>query len=455
MRPLALAALLVIAGCHAVPASPDTTDRPSASTSPPHTTTIAEPTATTQESRPHGGQFVRLDPVTLETLSEFDPIPFPADSWSVLFANESLALNFEWNPVAERIAAAWLIDLENWRPLRELDLDGYTAGVFHDGQLFTLDNSGALSVTDLATGETEKVEAWTGRRWAWNDLRVVSGGRIAALLTDEGGSDDSVRIYDSTTGTATDIPVGMVVRANAESGVFDGGYQIPETNLPGVVWSNERVFMVYAGEMEIVEVDLLDGTVNRRSLDTASWWERFVGNWVPAATAKGPTLGVHSSAALSADDRYLFISGNRTTVETGADGVLVETSEHLGLTVVDLETWSALDVPDLAVQYVRSDGGRVLAVDTVSLEPWRDELYVLDVGPDRALVVLGPFGIRSGGCQLTGGGDHLICTEHGHDSTHLRTIAVETGQTVAERTVSSADYIHPNGVLEDWPPFDD
>ena len=176
-------------------------------------------------------------------------------------------------------------------------------------------------------------------------------------------------------------------------------------------------------------------------------------NWFPTAAAKGPSLGVFSSAAISADGRHLFISGNRTSIEVADNGHLVESNEHLGLTVVNLETWSRVDAPDLDVQFVRNDGGMVLGVNTISEQPWEDELYVFDVDLEGNVAAAGPFIVRSGGCQLTGDLGHLVCTEHeGSSTTLLRVVSIDSGDTVAERTISSGDYFHPNGVLEEWAP---
>ncbi len=452
MRRITLATLLVITGCNAGPVVSERTPQASTTTSLVTTTTQVTETTSTQ-SNLSGGQFVRLDPLTLEPLRGFDPIPYPSDSWNVLSGDGSLAVNLEWDRETERIATARLIDLEDWRRLGELDVNGYTAGVFHDGLLYTLDHNGALAASDLTTGELDEVATWPANRWAFDDLHVITGGRIAALMTAGTGSGDSVLVYDPATGTTTDVPVGAAIRTNPDSGVFDGDYQIPETDLPGVAWLDDRVLLVYAEEMEIVEVDLNDGTVRSRTIDMTTWWGRLIDNWFPTAVAKGPTLGVHSSAALSADGRHLFISGNRTTIEVADNGHLVETNEHLGLTVVDLATWSTVDAPDLDLQFVRYDGGMVQGINTISQVPWAEELYVMDIDPEGTVTALGPFTVHGGGCQLTEDVEHLVCTEHSGNSTLLRVVSIHSGETIAERAVSSADYFHPNGVLEDWAPI--
>lgn len=448
-----MAALAFATACSAGSGVSDSTlPSPTSTTSTP-STTIAEDTTTT--SHPVGGHLVRLDPLTLEGLIGFDPIPYAPDSWNLTSEDGSIMVNFECDNVSNRIVAARAFDTLNWLPLSELEVEGYAVAGVDSGSLYTLSDKGVLTAHDLATGEIEELVTWPVDRWPWDDLHHLDDDRIAALMTYGSGSQgDVVLIYDPATKTTGEIPVGEIVRTNPNSGVFDGDYEIPDTDLPGVVWLDSRVLVVHADPLEILEVDLDDGGVRTHLIDTTSWWSRFISNWFPKAVAKGPSLGTYSSAALAADGRHLFISGNRVSIEVAPNGHIEEFNEPLGLTVVDLETWAAIDAPDVGVQFVRNDGGKVLGVSTVSQQPWEDELFVLDVDSRGAVTATGPFIVRSGGCQLIADAQHLICTEQTeNDSSLLRVVSIESGETVAERSISVADYFHPNGVLEDWAPI--
>lgn len=387
-------------------------------------------------------------------MSGLDPIPHPVDSWNLVSSDGATVINFEWDAGTQSIVGARAIDVHSWRRLADLELAAFGGTVFHDGTLYMYDSqSGALTASDLEVGKTETLTTWPRERWPWDDLHIVSGDRIAALVPSASGDVHGVLIYDPSSDTTIEIPLGEIVRANPNSGVFDGSYELPEADIPGVVWLDDRVLVVHAETLEILEIDLNEGAIENHTIETANWWERLVGNWLPMAHAKGPSLGTHSSAAVSADGRYLFVSGNRLTVEVSDNGQLVESSEHLGLTVVDLETWSEVVAPDIDLQYVRGDGGRILGVNTLSEQPWEDELYVLGMGSEGSVTTLGPFTVQSGSCQLLAEGEHLVCTEYREDTTMLRVVSLDNGATLAERAISSGDYFHPNGLLEDWAPI--
>ena len=451
MRHFTLAMLLVVTGCNAAPVSSDTTSQPTTPTS--STTTTLVDTTSTQPTL-SGGQLVRLDPLTLERLPGFAPITYATDSWNISSEDGSIVVNFEWDGASNKIVAARAFDISNWLQLSELQVDGYVAANIDDGSLYTLTDRGVLAVHDLTTGEIKELATWPVDRWPWDELHRLNDNRVAALMTYGSDSEGDVAlVYDPRTGETTEIPVGAIMRTHPNSGVFDGGYEIPETDLPGVIWLDHRVLVVHAEPLEILEIDLDDGRVQTHIIDTTSWWSRLISNWFPAALAKGPSLGIYSSAALAGDGRHLFISGNRTSIEVAENGHLVESSEHLGLTVVDLETWSKVDAPDLDLQFVQSGGGeKILGINTVSQQPWEDELYVFDVDLEGHVTAAGPYIVQAGGCQLTVTADHLVCTEEKGDSTLLRVVSIASGETVAERTISAADYFHPNGVLEDWAP---
>ncbi len=451
MRRITLAALLVIVGCSAAPVVSDT--RVSSTTSSITSSTAPAGGSTITAPQSIGGQLVRLDPLTLEPVPGLDPIQHPVDSWNLVSGDGAFVVNFEWDAPSESIVAARTVDVQTWRRLADLELGAFGGSVFHKDTLYMYDSqSGALTASDLKSGKTETLAAWPRDRWPWDELHIVSGDRIAALVSSASGDVYGVLIYDPGLGSTTEISVGEIVRTNPDSGVFDGGYEIPDMDLPGVAWREDRLFVVHADDLEIIEVDLIEGTIHNHTIETATWWERLVGNWFPTAVAKGPSLGTRSSAALSADGRHLFISGNRITIEVSENGQLVDSSEHLGLTVVDLENWSKIDAPDLDMQYVRSDGGMILGVNTLSEQPWEDEIYVLGIGPGGSVTTQGPFAVHSGGCQLITDGAHLVCTEYREERTLLRVVSLDSGATVAEREISSGDYFHPNGLLEDWAP---
>ena len=383
-----------------------------------------------------------------------------SDSWSILSNDRSLLMNLEWDNRKE-INYVTAIDLVAWEEIGRFELGPHVGRVVHEATLYAYnDQDGHLLAVDIRSGEATTVATWPRGVWLWDDLHVLSDGRIAALGTASTDTTDptpeySVFVYDPTLAATTEIPVGEMERVNEQTGVFDGEYEIPESDSPGVAWGRDRVFIVHADGPEVLEVDVDAGVARIHTPDLTSWWDRLWANWIPAATAKGPSLGTYSSAALSPDGRHLYISGNRQVVETAADGSLIDASEHMGLMVIDTDTWDAIDTPDLTIQFVRSSNGQVLGTDTISLQPWTDHLYLLSVGETGTIETRGPFTNSSGLCESFADGGHLICFEYGSTATQIQVIDIETQSTIAERAIGSADVFHPNGVLEDWRPLTD
>jgi hypothetical protein len=214
-----------------------------------------------------------------------------------------------------------------------------------------------------------------------------------------------------------------------------------------VAWSEERLFIADMDGPEVTEVDLDTGAVQTHFIELTSWWDRLLTFWMPVATAKGPSFGTYTSAALSPDGRYLFISGNRYIPTVSADGSLTEENEHLGLVVVDTETWRPVDSPDLPIQFVHATRGIVIGVDTKSFHPWVDHQYLLTV--EDGQVSVRPLAVMNGGCGLEAGGRYLLCYESAGTRTTVSVVDIKTLEIIAERTIGERDAIRPNGVLED------
>lgn len=441
-------AALAVAACSGGLANETTTT--STTTGQPTTTVL--PTTTSTRGRAIGGQLVKLELPRFEPVRGLDPIPFGLNSWSMISEDGEWVVILDWAEVTP-------IEVGTWTPTGTFDVSRHSARAVHDDRLYMYDEvSGRLLTMDLTTGHESTLGRWRTGLSIWDELHVMSGERIAALgasLSQEEEADYSLFWLDTVSGDTGEIPIGPIARINVETGIFDGGYEIPEYDDPGVVWGEDRLYIAHAVGPEVTVVDLDNGDVLAHSLEASSWWDRFLAYWAPAAVAKGPSLGTNSSAALSADGRFLFISGNRYDVVVTDDGSLLEESEHLGLTVVDTETWEVVAGPDLPIQFVRNAGDTILAVDTTSTSPWLDDVYVMSIDGSGAVTVEGPFTVQEGGCQPASDTTYLICSEYVSDTTQrLRVVDMATSETVSEREVGWEDYLNDNGVFVDWSPFD-
>jgi len=421
-------------------------------------TTMALATSTTQSSATStirqdavGGYLVKVDPATLGELASASPIPVSANSWNTVSQDESIVINWEQRGTHDRYAQVWNTD--SWTFVSEFEVDGgpHDVEVIHDGSYYAYARTGKWTKWDLTTGRRSEVGEWTPGLSFW-DVRVLASGKLVALSTDETSNEGQVSLMDLTTGSTSSIAVGTVQRVDEESGYFDGAYQIPRVDSPGVVWSADSLILAYADVPEMIEVDLTTGEVVTHDLAVTSWLDRLWAYWTPAARAKGPELGTYSSAAMSDDGRHLFISGNQYSVAENADGALIEENEHLGVWVVNIETGEVVARHDTPIQFVRETGAGVVGVNTVSFDPWTEEIYLLE---DDYEVIQVPVTV-SGGCDLTDGGGHLICFSYPPSNLGPVTVSVlETGtlETVAQRQIGSEDTLHSNGVLEDWLPL--
>lgn len=428
------------------------------STEPARSTTVPPTTTTTTLGRAVGGQLVKLDLETLEPVPELDPIEMPFNSWSLMSGDGTRMVIFEY--VGDLLEGVTSVDVESWEEVGPFEPVTHSARIIHEETLYMYDRvSGEILGMDLDTGDHTTLGEWPIGFSMWDDLHVTPGGLLAGLGTEsaddvEGDDQYSVVLLDPVSRETAEIAVGTIERIALETGVFDGEYEIPEFDIPGVVWGGERLFVVHADGPEILVVNLETGTVENHVIDKTSWLDRALAFWIPSAAAKGPSIGTYSSAALSPDGRYLFISGNRSDVTEDSEGHLVEESEALGLTVIDTETWRIVDHSDLPFQFVRNAGAAMLGIDTRSTSPWVDDVYVLSTDDDGTMSHLGPFTVQGGGCQLSDESSRLICSEHVSDTVQTFTVVdLATLEVIPGPTIGMEDYLYDNGVLVDWSPF--
>lgn len=449
---LLIALLLVVAACSSevTKASSTTTPTSPLATRPADTTTSTPPSSAV-------GHLIKLDPLSLEPIPGLEPIQVPYNSWNPLTSPDgSIVVNFEWDEEANNLTDIRVIDVESWKQIGTRELGPMTGAVIGDGKLYLYRrHDGSLLAIDLATGHELVLSDWSPKHWLGEGLVVLPEERIAGIAAEPVAAreevEHSVFVLDLETRTTTEHPIGPLERVNLATGVFAGEYEIPETDYPGVVWDDDRLLLAYMDGPEVVEIDLHTGATRTHMIELSSWWDRLWTFWMPSASAKGPSLGTNTSAVLSPDGSYLFISGNEQTIEIAADGTLLEGNEHLGLVVVDTETWRSVATPDVPIQYVFSAGVHVIGVNTTSFQPWTDDYYFLSIDQTGTIEARGPLTIRSGSCEQTSGRQHLLCTEH-RSGMKVRLVDIETLETLSERVMHQEDTLLPNGVLVDRPP---
>lgn len=419
------------------------------STTTPEATSITGVSTTTTSSRPRllGGELIKLDLESLRPVPGLDPIPVSMNSSHIVSDDGEWIVIFDWADVTP-------IDVTSWKPTGTFQVPWHAARVIRGDTLYLYNNvTGRVHAVDLETGESTMVGEWPPELGIWDELHIVGRGRIAALgeMVEEGETDFSVFVLDPVSGETMEISIDPIQRIDRETGIFDGEWQIPETDTPGLVWDEDRLLIAHADGPDVTAIDLDTGEVEVHSFADTSWWDRLVANWIPPASAKGPELGTYTSAALSADGRFLLISGSRYDVSFADDGSLVEESEHLGLTVVDTESWGVVDQSDLPFQFVRNLDETILGGNTRWISTWVDDIYVISIDEAGAISYRGPVTVE-GGCQAAFQG-MLACSEYVGSTQQLRLIDLETLETLEGPTIGDEDWLNDRGVLVDWRPF--
>jgi len=452
---LLVAGFVLVSACSAEVSAPPATTAPTTITS----TTSPASASTSTSGPPAYGNLIKLDPFTLELMPGLEPIPVPYDSWNLLTSPDgSTVVNFEWDEEANNITHIRVIDVESWKETGTFELGPISGEVMGEGKLYAYrQHDGKLLAIDLDTGHASVLSDWSPKHWLGEGLVVLPEERIAGIAAEPVGAEveleHSVFVVDLRNETTTEHPMALE-RVTRSTGIFDGAHEIPETDYPGVVWDDDRLLLAYMDGPEVVEVDLGTGAIQSHLIGLSSWWDRLWAYWVPPALAKGPSLGTYSSAALSPDGRHLFISGNEQTIEIAADGTLDERSRHLGLVVVDTETWRPVGTPDLQVQYVFNAGVHVMGVNTTSFQPWTDDYYFLSIDETGTFQARGPLTVLSGHCEPATDGQHLLCSEQ-RSGLESRLVDIETLETLSRRAMFQEDTLLPNGVMVDRPPRSD
>lgn len=441
-----LALALFLAGCAAPTMGQDMTSTTEA-VAPATSTAVPAVTTTTEAPFTIGGEFVRIDPVTLERIPGLAPIPFASDSWNISSGDGSYIINFEWDDATET-SIGRALDVAAWRYVSEFVAEpdsqrGVISGDIYYSYIYP---SGELSATDLRTGSSEVLAKWPeGDSWLWQSLRV-SGSLVQGLVGDSEG-EYTLFVHDTSSGGSAQYELGPLEVINERSGVFDGDVEMPEVDSPAVLWTDDSVLIAHFDGPTITEVRLSTGEVLTHAIDTTTWLDRLLAFWMPSANAKGYQLGTSTSAEMSGDGTLLYLGGSEFTVESG-DGGLTQHREPLGILVIDTADWTLKERIEIPIEWVfESGGGVVVGVNTISTTPWRQEFYVL--GPEPVPIPV-PEATESCSEYLAAG--YLHCHDYESSGQAITVLDLETFDVVSTGVIGDGDNIEPPGVLVDWFP---
>ncbi len=396
-----------------------------------------------------------VDPITLEAVAGFDPIPVGDWAWGISSENGSwLALNVgrDFHDNMEMN----LIDIDNWAvastwsnsidsPLHLTD----------DGTIYLINGSTSpYHLSRMVPGEVSPVVvADLPDHMIWFELHINDGlAMIFGLISpDDDYKGEGVLVtVELATGVTNEIPLPGV-----EVGTV-GELELPQNGstsfdaYPAVVWDDERsrVFIVDVNRDMVTEVSATTGEVIEHQFGSEA------SNSKP--TADGPfTSGQRSAALGHPSGSVLYVASATLTFELVDDYLTVNLAPE-GIETIDTSTWEVIDRLDEPISeiHLSSAGDRLLAsgqqyTDTADTqESTSSGLYVID--PVDLVVVAHHDADQVD--QYFGNFSFSPDSSIGYVTTwdqltNLNVISLETGEIVATRSAPDIQFFATPSLL--------
>jgi len=347
-------------------------------------TTVTTQRRTTTTIDTERAAIYRVDPITLEPIAGFDPIPVGDWAWGVSSEDGSwLALNLGHDN--QNLAELRLIDIDNWEvtttwwPSIDTPLH-----VTDNGTIYVINGSPPnFHLSRMVPDETRPlVIADLPPELYWWELHIHDGLALIFGLNSPDGDNRGEAVIvtvDLTTGTVVEIPLpGVEVGWIAE---FDIGEEFPwviDAN-PAVIWDDDRsrVLIVSANQDLVTEVIPTTGEIRQHNFRSEIP--------EPIPVADGAFTNRRRNALLARDGGSLYVATAVQEFEV-VDTGWTEQWTSRGIEAIDTEIWEVVDRLEAPISeiYLSSAGDRFLATGqsyTSSSSTYESEpsgLYVID-----------------------------------------------------------------------------
>jgi len=383
----------------------------------------------------------RVDPITLEPIAGFDPIPVGDWAWGISSKNGSwLALNLGYDN--QNQSEMRLVDIDNWEVTTTWwpSIDS-PLHVTDNGTIYVINGSPPnFHLSQMVPDETRPlVIADLPPQLQWYELHIHDElAMIFGLNSPEGDNRGEAVIVtvDLTTGTVVQIPLpGVELGWIAE---FDIGEDFPlvADAYPAVIWDDDRsrILIVNANQNLVTEVIPTTGEITEH---------RFRSEMAePTPIGDGAFTNRRRNAQLGRDGRSLYVATAVQEFEA-IDTGWSEQWTSAGIEAIDTESWEVVDRLDAPISeiYLSSAGDRFLATgqsynNSASIYVSESSgLYVIDAVDLEVIAHHGADQVDQyyGGISFSPG--MRIGYVHAWDQlTIINVVSLETGQIVHTRT---------------------
>ncbi|MGH8950247.1 MAG: YncE family protein [Acidimicrobiia bacterium] len=393
-----------------------------------------------------------VDPVTLEALPGYSPIPMGDWAWGVSSPNGrwlALVRGDDTGGGGESLSGLALIDIPAWELAGEwAQIESSPMAVTDDGVIYTVSYSGPGPQLVRATvGSDPDVLAELSPGFSpWDlpwfgDDEIVLAGHSYGVSSTPGTM--SVVTVDATSGTTVETPIPQGLVGPIEVIELESGRLGVVDSFPALTWAeNEgRLLVVPPIEDLVIEFDTATRAITQHRFGGES--DARPAAEISQAQVNAAEIWASSrrTAALSPDGRVMFVSGTAGKI-VEEDGAAVSITTPSGILTIDTESWEVIDRLDAPISdlFLSPDGTRLLAGgyseelrETRSVSE-SSGIFVLDpVG----LEVLahhppGPAGGIMGQVSFSGDGSLAYVTTYAEDET-ASVIDLETGAILTER----------------------
>lgn len=401
------------------------------------TTTLA-PTTTVDIERV---ALQRVDPVSLEPMTSFEPIPMGDWTWGSTVSDDGRYLAATVSHDTGSVTELRLVDLESWAPVTSwpgsgdliIDVDELGSVLY-----VTYQTAPEVRIASSEEAEATTMAALPANYSVWGGANTERG----AVLWGTEYADDSERAFVATVDPViTEIPL-TEVKVGTVDPVSQGPWAQYLYTAPSFTWDpvGSRLLIVHGDEDVVSEVDPLAGTVVEHPM---------------AGTTDVLEYGARRWSAVSSDGRSLYIATRAVELIEDDDDWSVVTTPA-GIEAIDTTTWEVASTTAEPISdiWVSPDGSLIgSGYSTEESESVyvseSNGLFILD-GSDLSVVTHFPAETPDqywGPITFTGSGSIAYATTW-TNSPSVQAIEMATGNilSTAEST-ETLEMIGPAGVL--------